>query len=526
MKNKSTAFYVLLFSLLIINTSCFEMPDDFILPEWDVDLNVPFINTNYTVAEIVGNQKNITNPDVQDSLYILESDRYDVNAKFADYISLTNFTAIQNSPVIVQDSVSQTIYIPFPEGAEVDSAVFQSGTLIFDVDNPSAETVFINFVLPGIYKPDGSIVVIEMIVSPSNSQLVQYDISNHTYKVPQSQPPALRNNLALNIEAGTQNGATASVFISFSSSEFLFSMFAGKIPPQSLGVRRRAFQFISGNLLGFRDNIFLREADMQISANIFSEFSNPFPGELRQFNIIGKRNSGGEFFLEDGTGNSNFLIRIDNGVFNGYFDETNSNIAEFIAFLPDSIILKGEYIMNPDFDQGAVSINDSVFVEDFFTSKSMLALKRSNLIDTSQVDISEADRIDIANSRSLSLFLEVENAIPLATWLKVDLYDSSFNHLLTLTANSNGTDSLFVQAAEIDLNGEVSAPFQNPPVVMQLDAEQIDLFARATSAIYSVNINTTDAFNNPPEFVAIRPSAWLHVRAYGTIKYHIDPDDL
>jgi len=52
------------------------------------------------------------------------------------------------------------------------------------------------------------------------------------------------------------------------------------------------------------------------------------------------------------------------------------------------------------------------------------------------------------------------------------------------------------------------------------------MMTRARFAVYSVTLRTSDAFQNPPKIVAIRPDAWLKLRSYGTINYSIKPEDL
>jgi hypothetical protein len=51
------------------------------------------------------------------------------------------------------------------------------------------------------------------------------------------------------------------------------------------------------------------------------------------------------------------------------------------------------------------------------------------------------------------------------------------------------------------------------------------MFADAVYAIYSVTFNTKSCENNPPPVVALRPSSWIGINAFGTFKYRIDFDN-
>jgi len=514
--------YLILFSL----SACLEIPDEFVLPEWDVELNVPFADIRYAVSDIIREQKYISiDGTTGDSIYVLESDIYEVNKSVSDFIHLASFNAVQNTPLLMNDTSFIKLYLDFPEGAELDSAVFSSGWLLFKISNPSSEEVTISFEIPGICSPKGEQFYAELAVGSTGYDSVRYDVSNYTYRVPSGQPIPLRNKLELKIRSQTAGSGQVLVYMDFSSSNFLLSFVSGIMPAKSLGVHRRSFQFVSDNLLDFRGKIFLRDASMKLAAQLLTGYNDPFPVELRDFNIIGKRNDGTLFYLRDSTSNENLLVRFEDGSFERYFNQSNSNITELISFLPDSIVLVGDYIVNPDQVNGTISIKDSIEVDNHFSIKSMIALKRSNLVDSSETILNGSDRDKITNCRYASVFLEISNAIPLSTWLRIDLVDENHNHLFTVTENSNGIDSIYIDAANVDGNGEVTGPNINPPIIIELDSTRIDQLSRVHYAVYSMNVNTNDAYSNPPEFVALRPSAWINIKAYGRVKYHIDPDD-
>lgn len=128
---------MLLVVYVLINfVSCFELPDELIAPQWQVDLNVPLLNKVYTLNDILKDDPHITiDTSGGNSIYILQSETYKLSSGLAEFIQITTETTSQNNLIPASDSV--IVYIEFPEGAALDSAVFDEGYLSISVYNPS-----------------------------------------------------------------------------------------------------------------------------------------------------------------------------------------------------------------------------------------------------------------------------------------------------------------------------------------------------------------------------------------------------
>lgn len=100
------------------------------------------------------------------------------------------------------------------------------------------------------------------------------------------------------------------------------------------------------------------------------------------------------------------------------------------------------------------------------------------------------DRELIKDGSAADFVLELENAIPLGVWFKMDMMDEQNNFLFTLTKNNNGTDSIYFEPAEVDENGEVLTSTINQPIRIILDSAQVEMLSRTHSANYSVTIST------------------------------------
>lgn len=518
-------FIILVSAILIFLSGCYELPDQLILPEWDTELNLPIANRRFTIDELIKEQGFIARDGltIEDSIYVMESEAYKLDSDISDFIQLIGFEPLNDIPVYT-DSQTITIYLQFPSGVEIDSAGFLIGTFNFNVENPTNEEVVLTLLIPGITDPANNPLLVEIITPPQSSASLNKDLQGHKYTIPENQPPEFRNSLMIKTSASNSNGSGEIVFLDFSTTDFMFSYVSGIMPATSLGTRDNTFGFAT-ELADYRDKTIIREATMVLDASLISQLNDPYPVDINNLNIIGLRSDGMQVMLKDSTGNTDMFIHVENGTLQRVFNQGNSNITEFVSFLPDTILLRAEYIMNPDNQRGSASIEDSVSFKTTFTMKSFVALKKSTVVDSSDIELTQKQRDAIGDGNSASVVIELENAIPLSGWFKIDMVDANNNLLFTISRNSNGTDTLFFESAPVNGDGEVMSSFTNPPITVTLGSSQIEMLTRVKYAVYSASLQTSDAFQDPPTIVALRPGAWLKIRTYGTINYRIKPED-
>ncbi len=226
---------------LIITSGCYEIPNEIIFPEWNVDLNIPIANKRFTIDELIREQGFLAteNLSIEDSIYIMGTEIYDLNTDISDFIQLVGFATMTNIPVFT-DSQNVTLYFDFPEGAVLDSAEFLSGTLDFSVNNPTNSEVTLNLVIPGINDQGGNPLLIEIITPPQNVNSISSNLEGLRYKVPKNQPPEFYNSLMVNTSVTNGNGIGNIVYLDFSTSDFLFISKSGDLPTctrSSLSVR-------------------------------------------------------------------------------------------------------------------------------------------------------------------------------------------------------------------------------------------------------------------------------------------------
>jgi hypothetical protein len=510
-------FYVFLTSIII--QGCLSAPTDIVMPQWDVDLNVPFATKNYTLNDIIKSQNYISISAAQDSVYLINSDAYSQSVGITDFIKVLTFS--DTTAIPVPQGTGATLYMGFPGGVKLKSATFQTGGLIITGHNTYATSAKLQITIPGIYKSDTTKFFDSTLTVPANSsKSFTITLDGYSYLQPYYQAKAYSNLLW--IQAGLSGTSGAGV-VSFDTrvSNFYFSKLTGYLPTKSLGIHNNNFSLNLGDASKYRDKVSLKTGTLTLKGLYKSSASKPFIVQVKNLQVQGVINKSGatmnlsynnplNTFTFDSTGNLNPPA----------YTESNSNILKFITFLPDVINISAEYIMNPDnsSDFRTATSSDTVIFTTNFSTKSLLAISQTSFSDTLALDISQDVRDQITKGRAVGATVNVQNAIPLTSWVKITLTDEHYNKLFVITKSTTGADSINFTGASVDANGNVTTPGSSLTTIA-LDSTQIKLLAQSAHfAIVSVTVSTTGANNAP---VLVRAKDWIKLNAYGHVTYRI-----
>ena len=519
----------ILIVLSIFNLGCIKVPDNLIAPQWNIELNIPIVQKSYTLSDIIKNQNYIHTESfsTNDNIYVLQSDTYSETIGISKFIHVTKQASSLNNHISATPADSTILYLDFPEGAQLDSAKFIQGYFAYYIQNPSANDVNVEFSVPGIKLPNGSVFRVNKVIHAMQSDTAKISFADAEYKIPPNQqqlPNFLKYTLEIVVKARASVLTGSYVLANFYNSNFYFESVSGYLPAKNLGTKTEGFKLLLGNADSFRGKTQLKDADLQLNATYLSPVAKPFNIEVKNLNLVGKRNDGTKFLLTDNTGNPDISFIFDNGQYQKTFTQKNSNITDFIAFLPDSIILNAEYIMNPDSNKGTATIQDSINFSTNFSTKSILSLQNSSLTDTAEISFNDNVRQNIQKGRSANISVEITNGTPLTTWLKLTFTDSNYVPLFTLKNESNLSDSIMVAGAEINSSGEVTNPVASKSTIL-LDSTEVNKLANSAHVIYSITVRTKDANTNSPPTVAIRPDDKISIKAYGGVKLKLDPSN-
>ena len=502
----------------IIIQGCVTVPSDVVMPQWDTNLNIPFATKNYTLNDILKSQNYISISAAQDSTYIITSDTYSQSQGISNFIKVTTGQTIANQ-FVPTDGSEVEVLLPFPEGAELDSAVFVSGTMTITGHNNSANTpATITIRVPGISN-NGNPLVLSVTVPVKSSNTTTRQLNGYVYK-----EPAVQFFKGFDIIAKA-TGGTGQVTFDANSSDFVFSSVTGYLPTKTLGSQSNNFSLNLGDASKYRDKVFLKTATLTMTGNYKSPAAKPFVIKVNNFKVQGVRNNTSTPM--DLTFNSSTVdsFRFDaNGNFVRNYTETNSNITQFITFLPGVIKISADYVMNPDNSKEyrTATNADTVFFKTNFSTKSLLAVQQTSFVDTLKLDISQDERDQILKGQGVSATANIQNAIPLTAWVKVTLTDEHYQPLFVVTKDAvTHADSIKFLGATVDAAGNVlHADTSN--AIVTLDSTQITKLANfAHYAFVSVTVSTSGTNNAP---VLVRAKDWIKLNVFGRVTYRIKGD--
>jgi hypothetical protein len=529
LKQCTFGFIPLILLIVVLVPGCVNLPTNPVMPQWNVDLNVPLVNRSYTLDDIIKKQNYISvQPNSQGGIYLIQSDHYNQSVGVSNFIKVTSAATLTNQSVpVVNYDTTVALYLPIPEGAELDSAKFISGSFSFSFSNSNPFSVDFYLSIPGITLPNGSPFTINQTIPSGAKDSLSYNFASDTYRLPSNQQTTNRDKIQLIVSSKPHNSTSLfglPLTLNFTSSDFYFSQVSGYMPEKSLGVQSDRFSLNIGNVKDYRNKITLQNANLHLHANYVSPANNPFNIEVDSMTIIGMKNDGTVLSTLTDQNGKPFFIFLQNGKLDITFDSSNSNITTFMASLPDIVELRTGYIMNPNNDKtpATVTINDSVKFEADFSTTSYLAIDSASSTDTSSIgSLSNDDRTKIKASQSAYLTVNIQNGIPLNASITLAIADSNYKTLFILSNNTNNSNSFSVAPANVDNNGNVTS-MKSSSFTVQLDSSQTDKLSHAYYAIYTVSVSTPGS----PLPVALRPTNQIQLQVFGGVNFQVNNDNI
>lgn len=512
--------------LAVLIQGCVSLPTDVIMPQWDTDLNLPITTKSYNLNDII-KSPNYISVNSQDGTYLITSDSLDQNVPISQFIQLKTESSTSTIPVLADGKSTMEAFLPFPDGAKFSEAVISSGKFKVVAHNSFPTDVQLTIKFSGITKDGAPFPVTLKVPANTNSITQIFDFVNCLYNQPADQVSSKEGQIWTKASATSATGVAVITFETFTS-DFMISSATGYLPIKSLGIHNSSFPLNLGEASQYRDKVVLKTGSLSLTGKYKSLALNPFIVGVNNLRLVGKRNDSqltDTLKFTNSTANS---FKFDaSGNYSTVYDQNNSNITSFITFLPDSIYVSAEYIMNPDDDPAykTVRFDDSISFVTRFTSKSVLSIKQATFTDTVNIDIAQDKRDQILNGKGAQLTVDIQNAIPLNSWIKVTLTDNDYHPLIingaafVITKNNNGTDSVSIAGSQTDGNGNyVSSSASNTTVT--LDSLQIRQFSQnAYHAIISVTVETSHNNNVP---VIVHASDWIKLNVFGRVTFRIN----
>ena len=517
------AFIAALFFL----QGCADIPSSFIMPKWDVDLSLPLAAKIYTLDSILGKQKYIT-ADKEHDIFIIKSDTFQQNKYLVDFLKLEQEYTSYNNEASPQNG-NKDVFIDFRnDQVKIDSAVFDKGTVHIVVRNNSSVRVNFSALTPGI-KKNGVKMQIGGSVEPYQTLTLDQDLNGYIYTIPPEQlllPESFQRQFWVKTSTSSNGTPNAGEKVSFDVhiSNFYFSYIKGQFPPTRIGRNQTGFSFNNSNdVNNYRGNVKLSTATLKLHASYKTEYANPFTLYVDSLTILGKKGNSTMYLLNP-NGGIYHTVTVQPGGAELTFNETNSNVLEFMEAMPDSIYLEASYRIDGNNQTGILTKTDFVNFATDFTTSSILSMKRTYLSNETELNMDSDQRDRIKDCRSAVLNVELDNALPLNAWGTVTVMDKDKKDLFVVTRIDN-CDSLFLSSAQINNStGELIKSTKNNYTIT-LDSAKINKLSDAYFVKSALTVETYGStMQNPPK-VKLKVSDWVKLNAWGSIKYNVKDKD-
>lgn len=447
--------------------------------EW----GIPLLNASISLEDVLAEDSLFTIDPNGGLRIIYESDSL-IGFSIDDFASIPSQDPIETSVPMDIPSLSISSALGTIGGAKFKQLRIRDGILNFDVENNLSDTVELQVVINNADIAGSTFAVnITAPVGTSSTNVsvagLDIDLSNNN---------TTENYLSFDINVLNNGGSQPgeSVNLSMTYTDLLVGRAVGYFGQRSVNIPSGSFQLGVEAFENFLNGLYL--ADPTVELIVSTNVGLPLQLDIDMDGINSANNV-------EGLGLSPIQINGPQTIGNFdttriIIDNTTSNIVDFIANVPNTVLYSGAGIMNPQGETG----NDNFVTADGKMQVGLrldlpLSLRTQNLIF--QEDITELnfgglkEQTDIIEE--LTLVFRIENEFPFDADLKLDFYD----------ANNNLTDSVFLDlfdAADVDGNGR-STGYKVTLEEEVLTGNKIQRLLSSERLRLTVTLNTTNNGN-------------------------------
>ncbi len=524
-KNKTyMKFLIPLISVFIIS-SCLDIPDEFVAPIWDVEVNVPILSRTETVKSLIKNEKNIyIDSSTADLLVKYDSvkteskallDIFKDNIKFEDdfVVKPKNVDTLSFETFIRDDSVS------------FDEARFVGGKIEYKLTNYLNRSVSVSISIPGFTKGSDTL-KFDLSAGANSSANKSIDVGGYVYKQLASNPLGSPGS-GFYVKGFAKIGAGYSgdsVVLNLKLEKLAFSYLKGKIKPYKTEIKEKRSKLTDNDdLKDILPKINIYGAKITFKSN--ATLQNVEVG-LRNFQVVGIFRSGApnKFLKIRGKTVLDTNISMSDPIINISIDDIAIN--DFVSpNVPDSISYKGDIVVNPNYKTLVASLPDSIKYEIGFNIYSIFKIDYAVRTDTLKdaIEIKENEKKHIDKAKEAELTLEFDNGFPVGFSLNGYFVDSLYNYLFHVTrqdGSGSASDTTFqITAANVDAEGKVSSSVVQSKKI-KLKTIDFQKLKSARHLILSANAHTTGG-----KKVYLRANDKINIRVYGKVKVLADFSD-
>lgn len=400
----------------------------------------------------------------------------------------------------------------------VQNAVLKNGQLSLTISNGLDIALNTNVVIHNMYDANGN----EFSINTSLARLQQNKVINisslagYSFRGPGNN---LTNQLPYDVTVQTSatNGVVTLTKTDFvhavaNLSGIIIQSFSGKIKPTHVNVDKRTFSLGLGDVKNkySLNQINITDANVQIKLKQSTGIQVGYSGQIVGKNATQTRTMSIPYSV---LGQGENTITLDKTQFQNFLNG-------FTGKLPDSLIVEGDGIANPNYVTGNVASTDSIYGDAVVEIPLKIGISGGSFADTTDLNFDNDVRNKKDKIGKFSVTIELSNGVPAGFSFSGKVYDSTGVFLMDLPPNrAPNSPTISIPAATVDANGDVTGPSSNK-IVIELNQDEINKFLSGHKLINNISFNTSGTNTQAVKFKTGNP---FSVRIYGSATYKIEP---
>ena len=436
--------------------------------------------------------------------------------------AITQIVAVFNNLVIAEASAPLPVQkldftenVKISDSTKIESVVIHQGRINLNINNNMDVSLSANVKFDNLFDANGNPYVLNLSLNRNEhnknvdiASLAGWKIATLTSGVP-------TNELSYSISVVTDSTGEISTITKNDSIAFnlnfddlVFESFSGIIKPTKFNLKNSGFKINYGdisNKINF-SQINFGEADLYLDINTSANI-----------NIL----INGNVLATNGTTTNNLVLQ------NIYIPSEQPNkidlsglINGFSSNLPDSFAISGTTLLNPHYQLGSVSMNDSVYGDIHFDIPLNLGIAAGVIKDTLDLNFDGIDKDKIDNVNYAEVTFEVTNSIPIGLSFIGYIVNDNFIKELRLPPTYNEMDSISIPKPTVSESGDIVEPGKLTQT-LKLQGDDVQKFLNNPKMIIEIKFSTAGKNNKPVKF---RTSNKISFSVKGTAGYRTELD--
>jgi hypothetical protein len=415
-----------------------------------------------------------------------------------------------------QDPFTTTDVVVFDDSTMLETAIFDDGNFAITFGNNLDVAINLDIEIDNLIKSDGTTYTETVSLDRNElNRVISYpDLSNWRII---SKTGAPTNELSYSAVVNTITSSSPSnlskddsVTIDIDFGDVTLSYVEGIITPVNFDIAETNFDFDLGDI---KDK-FTYESLTWGNPGIILTLNSSANMEIELNGLVNGSNGSTENSMNvdvELAGGGTEVVDLRDY---GFVDFMNG----FSDAIPNTFSFSGTAIVNPEYKNGSVEKTESITGSINIEIPLDVGIAGGSYIDTMNVDSIDIGDETIDAINSLSITIEMTNAIPVGISISGSVLDELGNELFPFPPTYNENSEIIVAAPTVDENGYVISP-SNLTQTIELQGEDAKLFLKNPNLYLDVKLNTPST--NPVKF---RNTDSIGMKVYGHLNYRVNSE--